>query len=137
MHKTTERTKKTKPAPWMIQVPPLRIRSFYVQPTTFVAYQHMECVNSLCLTDVWGFHSLTESENLEKWIATTPAPNLERIVLLLILRKTCKPRSTTNVCKCVQCPQLAFGLTLKLNSFEHIWEELLQCTLGILWKFRK
>lgn len=55
----------------------------------------MECVNSLTLTDVWGFHSLSESENLGKWIATASAPNLERIVLLLLLRKTCKPWSST------------------------------------------
>ena len=55
----------------------------------------MECVNSLSLTDVWGFHSLSESENLGKWIATASAPNLERIVLLLLLRKTCKPWSST------------------------------------------
>lgn len=54
---------------------------------TFVAYQHMECVNSISLIDVWGFHALTESENLGKWIATASAPNLERIVLLLLLRK--------------------------------------------------
>lgn len=55
----------------------------------------MECVNSLSLTDEWGFHSLMGSENLGKWIATESAPNLERIVLLLLLRKTCEPWSTT------------------------------------------
>lgn len=62
-----------------------------MQQTNFCSLPAHGMCQLTALTDVWGFHSLSESENLGKWIATASAPNLERIVLLLLLRKTGKP----------------------------------------------